>query len=104
MVLLDLLHHFTAYVGVWLHFLLDELLASPANKLISRFVYVPGIVRLILLSSSKRSWYDRVDDTVVLGILPFRSQTQEVSIDISLHPGEVFYGELLCCSWWKKSR
>ena len=48
----------------------------------ARLLYLPSLARLSFLWSymKKRNWYDRVDDTVILGALPFRSQTKEVSV------------------------
>ena len=69
----------TTYIKVWLDFFLQKLMASPANQLIARLLYFPTIVRLMLLSSPKRPWYSRVDDTVILGALPLRRLAQEVS-------------------------
>ena len=50
------------------------------HKLISRVIYFPSVLRMSLMVGPERRWYDRVDDTVLLGALPFRSQTKEVRI------------------------
>ena len=34
---------------------------------------------MTLIEGPLHRWYDRVDDTVILGALPFRSQTEKVS-------------------------
>ncbi|CAI8019909.1 Phosphatidylglycerophosphatase and protein-tyrosine phosphatase 1 [Geodia barretti] len=45
-----------------------------------RLLYLPSLARMSFLWSymGKKNWYDRVDDTVILGALPFRSQTKEL--------------------------
>ena len=48
------------------------------HKLAARALYFPSVLRLTLLEGPSRRWYDRVDDTVVLGALPFRKQAKEV--------------------------
>lgn len=46
----------------------------------SRIMYLPGIGwNAISWRWRKHRWYDRIDNTVVLGALPLRSQTEEVS-------------------------
>lgn len=54
--------------------------SSMLHKLISRVIYFPSVLRMSLMVGPERRWYDRVDDTVLLGALPFRSQTKEVRI------------------------
>lgn len=52
---------------------------SMLHKLIARLNYFPSILRMTLLEGPNRQWYNRIDETVILGALPFRSQTKEVS-------------------------
>lgn len=52
---------------------------SMIHRGIVRLLYFPSILRLSLLEGPRRRWYDRVDSTVIVGALPFRSQTKEVS-------------------------
>ena len=52
-------------------------------QLWSRVWYFPGIVHnsvFVALSFGKYRWFNRIDDTVILGALPFRSQTKEVCL------------------------
>ena len=53
---------------------------GPLHKAGARLLYLPSLARMSFLWSylGKKNWYDRVDDTVILGALPFRSQTKEV--------------------------
>ena len=44
-----------------------------------RVLYFPSILRMTLMEGPQRRWYDRVDPTVIVGALPFRSQTKEVT-------------------------
>ncbi len=48
------------------------------HKLLVRLLYFPSIGRMCLLEGPNRRWYDRIDDTVILGALPFRSQAKQV--------------------------
>ena len=52
-----------------------------------RINYYPSLLRLVLTVGPENRWYDRVDSTVILGALPFRSQTEEVAMR-------------LCCFWF----
>lgn len=52
---------------------------SMVHKVLVRIFYFPSLLRLSMIEGPKRRWYDRVDQTVILGALPFRSQTKEVS-------------------------
>ena len=48
-------------------------------QLFSRVSYFPGIVwNTVTWDWKNYQWYNRIDNTVVLGALPFRSQTEEV--------------------------
>ncbi len=47
--------------------------------LVSRVVYYPTLVYNVLLEKvTNRNWFDHIDDTVILGALPFRSMTKQV--------------------------
>lgn len=51
----------------------------------ARVTFYPTLFYNILMEKiSPRQWYNRIDDTVILGALPFPSLTKEVSI-IILH-------------------
>ena len=86
MIARDLFQVLAAYIKLWLEFVWQILMASPANEFIARLLYFPTIVRLMLLSSPKRPWYNRVDDTVILGALPLRRLTKEVIRDFLARP------------------
>ena len=51
---------------------------SLLHRGMARLMYFPSILRMTLMEGPKRRWYDRIDDTVILGALPFRSQTKKV--------------------------
>ena len=54
------------------------------HKLIARLLYFPSVARMSFLWPRwQRNWYDRVDSTVILGALPFRSQTKEVCLRVT---------------------
>lgn len=56
---------------------------GPLHKAGVRLLYLPSLARMSFLWGRwKRNWYDRVDETVILGALPFRSQTKEVCVMI----------------------
>lgn len=45
----------------------------------ARVTFYPTLVYNILMEKiSSRNWYDRIDETVILGALPFRSMTKQV--------------------------
>lgn len=49
----------------------------------ARVTFYPTLFYNILMEKiSPRQWYNRIDDTVILGALPFPSLTKEVSIKI----------------------
>ena len=48
------------------------------NQMVARMLYFPSILRMCLREGEARRWYDRIDDAIVLGAIPFRSQTKEV--------------------------
>lgn len=46
---------------------------------LARLLFYPTLAYNVLLEKvSSRRWFDRVDDTVILGALPFRSMTKQV--------------------------
>ena len=48
-------------------------------QVFSRISYFPGIAwNTISWRWRNYQWYDRIDSTIVLGALPFRSQAEEV--------------------------
>ena len=56
------------------------------HKLGARLLYFPSVARATLRwRRGKQNWYDRVDETVLLGALPFRSQTKEVCTGGACH-------------------
>ena len=69
---------------------------SMLHKLLSRAFYFPSILRMSLMEGPKRRWYDRVDSTVILGALPFKSQTKEVSAKRRRFVGQALYVGVSC--------
>lgn len=49
------------------------------NQMVARMLYFPSILRMCLREGEARRWYDRIDDAIVLGALPFKSQTKELA-------------------------
>lgn len=46
----------------------------------ARVTFYPTLVYNVFMERvSVRRWYDRIDDNMILGALPFRSMTDEVS-------------------------
>ena len=62
-------------------------LGLTARQLLSRAYFLPSILlnSLKLQISKKFKWYNRIDDTIVLGALPFRSQAEEVFTYMLIH-------------------
>ena len=47
--------------------------------MLSRVAFYPTLLYNVAMEKlSARTWYNRIDETVILGALPFRSMTQEV--------------------------
>lgn len=51
------------------------MLSSP---IFARIAFYPSLLWGLATESSTKRWYDRVDNHVILGALPFRSQTKEL--------------------------
>ena len=48
-------------------------------QVLSRIFYFPGIAwNTVSWRWRRYQWYNRIDNTIVLGALPFRSQAEEV--------------------------
>ncbi|XP_006569739.2 phosphatidylglycerophosphatase and protein-tyrosine phosphatase 1 isoform X2 [Apis mellifera] len=48
----------------------------------ARVTFYPTLVYNILMEKiSSRNWYDRIDETVILGALPFRSMTKQLIVE-----------------------
>lgn len=46
----------------------------------ARVSFYPTLFYNVLMEKfTRRNWYDRIDDNVILGALPFRSQANEVN-------------------------
>ena len=50
-----------------------------SSGIFARVAFYPSLLWGIFTESSTKRWYDRVDTNVILGALPFKSQTKEVS-------------------------
>ena len=52
------------------------------HRALARVLYIPSIAKMLATSWWKlnpaKQWYNRLDETVILGALPFRSQTKEL--------------------------
>ncbi|XP_057663755.1 phosphatidylglycerophosphatase and protein-tyrosine phosphatase 1 [Diorhabda carinulata] len=49
------------------------------KKMFARFTFYPTLVYNVLMERiSTRQWYNRIDDVVILGALPFKSLTKEL--------------------------
>lgn len=45
----------------------------------ARLSFYPTLLYNVLMEKvTSRNWYDRIDETVILGALPFRSMTEQV--------------------------
>jgi atypical dual specificity phosphatase len=48
----------------------------------ARITFYPSLFYNMLMEKvSTRRWYDRIDETVILGALPFRTATKQVVMD-----------------------
>ena len=50
-----------------------------SSGIFARVAFYPSLLWGIVTESSTKRWYDRVDTNIILGALPFKSQTKEVS-------------------------
>lgn len=51
-------------------------------KMFARVTFYPSLFYNVVMEKiSTRRWFDRIDDTVILGALPFRGMTKQVKID-----------------------
>ena len=65
--------------SIWTAIMTRYLYGTAFHRLMARVLYFPTLIRLIFKQKvSITNWYDRIDDTVILGALPFRSMTKEV--------------------------
>lgn len=47
----------------------------------ARLSFYPTLVYNVFMEKvSNRRWYDRIDDTVILGALPFKAMTNKVTV------------------------
>lgn len=50
-----------------------------ATKVLSRLGFYPSLLHNVILArTSERNWYDRIDENVILGALPFRGMVDEL--------------------------
>lgn len=52
--------------------------SAMSSNLFARAVFYPTLLWNVARQSSARRWYDRIDSTVILGALPFKSLTKTV--------------------------
>ncbi len=81
---------FQTVTRVFLRWFWYTVYGTGIHKLLVRVLYFPSIGRMCLLEGPNRRWYDRIDDTVILGALPFRSQAKQVcphidSVHLHIH-------------------
>lgn len=49
--------------------------------MLARISFYPTLLYNVVMEKvSGRQWFDRIDETVLLGALPFRGMTQQVSV------------------------
>jgi len=52
----------------------------PKETMLARLSFYPTLLYNVLMEKiTSRNWYDRIDDNVILGALPFRGMTNKVS-------------------------
>lgn len=70
--------NFAQVVFNWFWVTID---GSMLHKVLARLAYFPSILRMTIREGPNQRWYDRIDQTVILGALPFKSQAEKVSSD-----------------------
>ena len=73
--------NFAQVVFNWFWVTID---GSMLHKALARLAYFPSILRMSLREGPNQRWYDRIDQTVILGALPFRSQSEKVSCTVNM--------------------
>jgi len=59
--------------------MLQLLMGIEFGEMFQRLIFYPSLAYTVLMTKfAGRPWYNRIDDTVLLGALPFRSITEEV--------------------------
>ena len=54
--------------------------------ILARVAFYPSLMWNVALEKiTSRNWYDRIDETVLLGALPFRSMTEQVVVIMWAH-------------------
>jgi len=52
------------------------------SSVLARILFYPTLAYNVVMEKvTSRQWFNRVDQTVILGALPFRSMTEEVRLD-----------------------
>jgi len=60
-----------------IQFLVPE--AIRKHKMFAQFIFFPSLLyNVVMCKFGDRRWYDRIDETVVLGALPFNSVAKEI--------------------------
>lgn len=55
--------------------------------MLARAMFYPSLAYNVMMEKlTSRSWYNRIDETVILGALPFRTMTDEVSMHLDNTP------------------
>lgn len=53
------------------------------SSVLARILFYPTLAYNVVMEKiTSREWFNRVDPTVILGALPFRSLTEEVRFDV----------------------
>lgn len=57
----------------------------------ARVTFYPTLLYNVFMEKvSQRNWYDRIDENVILGALPFRSLSQKVCIQFVICQSQLF--------------
>ncbi|XP_066595581.1 phosphatidylglycerophosphatase and protein-tyrosine phosphatase 1 [Prorops nasuta] len=55
------------------------MMANIGEKMFARFTFYPTLFYNVVMEKiSSRNWYDRIDESVILGALPFRGMTKQL--------------------------
>ena len=56
------------------------------GKLFARVTFVPSLIyNVVMERAGIIRWFDRIDERIILGALPFKSMTKQVSLLVSHH-------------------
>lgn len=68
----------------------DQVSVNLWSKMFGRVTFIPTLMYNIMMERvSARQWFNRIDDTLILGALPWKSITHEVNRPMCLQSNQL---------------